>query len=1772
MKQAHRTARQRAQAPFSPHPLTLRMAHAFTRQTVAGTVFVAVGLSAPWSFAAPQDAKVVAGQATVQQSGSTTTVTQGSPRAAIDWRSFNVGATESVNFVQPNANSATLNRVTGADPSAIFGRITANGQVLLINPNGIVFGRTAQVDVGSLVASTANISNANFMAGKMEFTEPGKPGATVENHGSITVGEGGFAALVGRGVSNSGVINARLGKVSLAAGDAFVLDLYGDQLVNLVVDPAAMATDAAGTPLAARVDHSGSISADGGKVQLTAATVKRLVDNVINVSGVVRATSFETAPGRISLKGDANTSVAVSGSLETSGHSGGRIEVTGRDVTLASAATLAATGSTTGGSVSVGGDWQGKGPLLNAKQVSIETGARIDASATGQGNGGTVAIWSDDRTRFEGNIAARGGAAGGAGGNVEVSSKGQLGFLGDVDVFAANGSQGSVLLDPANLRIGTVSSGDSEISAEQIRFLLTRGASVTLTADQNVTVDAEVNGLVAGGVPRGGLTLTAGDNLTVNKNILLNDGALNLSATRGTLSSAAGTLLYTGNGAVNLRGGAGVNVDRVLSGGAVDIRSAGGGVTVRNAIVAATASGAAAPAASVLIEGAGVVTLHGVLANGDATMTSTLAGIALNGGTIESRVGDVKLDAKGGNIAGHGARIGLKAGGNVTAIANGAINLDVVIAAGSVALASTGAVNMGQAIDSGGLTISAGGPVALHGAKSGAGGMTISSRSGNVTSDGSAGGLLSTGSVEITASGGLAGTANQRLNVGAASGSGTGGQLIVEGRDGVFADSLLTEGSVTLRSSAGAVDVRNAIAGHSAASLAEATAVRELLIVAAGDVRLAGAKVGPGGLTVRGYNSGVDSAAKSFTLEGGTALSSGAINVTTSGPITIGTGGIQIVSAGASANLKAGGPIQMNGDIDLKAGTISLISDGSITALVDHPGADPNASDASLNAGRDDVSSKIVVSSKSGSVTLGGMVAQSDIKIDTKNGNVVLLNSLGGETTGYQNYDKGYQVALRPEVGRLEITAACSSTGGTGCGSVELNGLNLDGNRNPIDSATPGLKVTADHTILSNKRIAVNKGDISLAGGNSLPTDGVYLGDAVYSRGWDSVGADGQRGSQDDIKIGYGISVTGKTLGLIDNTNEYATVATGTTLVAIEGALTRTDSLGYLVDVSGARLSPLQVVSLDLSKPSAPPSLKIYNLDATGRIIGESGNIYNPDPSATTVQINGLFPTRVRGEEQYKDVAKIVISNNGANYQSSGDTDRLVPHSKDPTPQNEISILVDRIAGVGDSVPSSGKFAIGTFSPTLVSLGSVPTNITGTTGVTATAQGIGLKVLGFEEAKDTDTIIWGSLITLGTSNGSNGFQQLYLDPLISNGYRPSIALPIQLSGRDFTITAPPMAYRKYTVLMPDGSLQVRYQEAGRISRVGGVEVGGIPGSLNWRFTLLEGNVAKFQEATPIGDVALPAPSLPIPDLNLGEALSATGDWKFGRDPSNFSNATVRYFASPTTGKTFTTEGSITEGIRIQGELFSQSNLISASPTIQVGIRSNPALTELFPVDGQITFVQRGSTITRENELFNASRYLLVGGVAVETSADGSVTPAAPGTRVFIFDGTIKTLFAGFKADAISGVIVPGLGASVLGTNNSATGFGGVGQGFALVGGGTGSVNASTTSAGTSAGFLAPEVSDAGSAASADRLNLDLVGAGLVASQPDLLSNGNNVVIGQRPSAQADLGRAGGVAGSAINVSQRRYRLANSVDPSLCAPDAIQAAASTSADSPQRECK
>jgi filamentous hemagglutinin family protein len=531
----------------------------------------------------PLGAQVVGGSATVQGQGTpTVTITQQSNSAIINWNTFNIGAGEKTKIIMPSSSSVQLDRVTGGlGPSQIFGTLSSNGRVFLVNPDGILFGPGAVVDTAGFLATTHDIANTDFMAGRYNFSIPGRQGASVVNFGTITARDSGFAALVAPGVRNSGTITANLGTVALASGNGFSLDLYGDKLITLNVNDAIAASVkdvATGQPLGMLVTNDGKIKANGGRVELTAVAARQVVDSVINNSGLIEANTIGQRDGKIVLSAataatkPANAppqTISVSGKLSAAGKkkgsAGGTIQVTGEAIAL-SGATLDASGRNGGGTVLIGGDVGGGHPnaavafipqaqlqpyaVANASNVKVDSATSINASAKDSGNGGKVVVWSDGTTAFGGAIKATGGANIGNGGFVEVSGHQSLSYFGLTNTFAGLGKNGTLLLDPLNTTIDVVGG----------HGIVTVAAVQNALANNNVVVTSGASGSEAGDLTvaapiswanANALTLSAYRNVAVNANITnIGGAAVNLVADNtgtgiGTVSFGAGATIST---------------------------------------------------------------------------------------------------------------------------------------------------------------------------------------------------------------------------------------------------------------------------------------------------------------------------------------------------------------------------------------------------------------------------------------------------------------------------------------------------------------------------------------------------------------------------------------------------------------------------------------------------------------------------------------------------------------------------------------------------------------------------------------------------------------------------------------------------------------------------------------------------------------------------------------------------------------------------------------------------------------------------------------------------------------------------------------------------------------------------------------------------------------------------------------------------------------------------------------------------------------------------
>ena len=489
----------------------------------------------------PQGGSVTYGQGQVTQTANEMTITQSSAKMAIDWNSFNIGQGNKVTFVQPSSSSVAMNRVTGTDVSVIQGSLQANGQVFLSNPNGVLFTKDAQINVGSLVATTLQMSNEDLAAGRYRLQ--GKSDKSVTNQGSITAsggdGKGGGVALVAAKIINEGSITADRGTVVLAAANKVTLDLGGP--VKVQIEEGA---------LNALIEQGGAIRADGGTVIMSARAASNLMSSAINHTGVIEARSMTAdANGVIQLSAGTNGSIVVEGTLDVSSPlaKAGRIEITGQDITLKKNSHLIASGDLGGGTVLIGGDWQGSGSLQQAKHVVMEQGASIDASALTKGDGGKVVLWSDVHdhesvTTVMGDIWAEGGALGGDGGKVETSGHKLIVHDVMVSTYAPKGKTGEWLLDPYDIVISNAADqnitddGNRNLNSSDTPSFVSVNTITSALARNHVTVST--GGVSSAGVESGDitvqddiyesgpntLTLHAANNITLNANITRDGG------------------------------------------------------------------------------------------------------------------------------------------------------------------------------------------------------------------------------------------------------------------------------------------------------------------------------------------------------------------------------------------------------------------------------------------------------------------------------------------------------------------------------------------------------------------------------------------------------------------------------------------------------------------------------------------------------------------------------------------------------------------------------------------------------------------------------------------------------------------------------------------------------------------------------------------------------------------------------------------------------------------------------------------------------------------------------------------------------------------------------------------------------------------------------------------------------------------------------------------------------------------------------------------------
>jgi filamentous hemagglutinin family protein len=866
--------------------------------------------------------QAIHGQASVVTQGNQTTVTTqngaGSSHSALNWQSFNIPAGTTTQFVQPSAASTSINRVLGNNPSAIFGTLSSNGKLVLVNPSGIAVGAGAVVDTAGFTASTLRMSDADALAGRLLFGD-GSTAASLAVSGQI-VARSGDIVLIAPDVrtSASALLDSPQGATVLAAGQKVEITGRGLEGIHLAVQ--------------APENHAVNLGTlQGDAVGIFAGTLAH--------SGLVRATAVSTEGGKVVLK--ATDLLEVDGQVVARrGQLGGQIHATANKVRLKSGAIIDASGAQGGGEVLVGGGWQGQdGRVANAQSTVAESGVSMFADATDSGDGGTVVLWSDGSTRTAATILARGGVDSGNGGQVETSGKVWLDVqsAATVNARAATGLAGTWLLDPFEIVIASVggpavsppfpgtyggesSSQSSYIAPAIIETALNAGGNVTIKTTGPATAPApnESQIRVAENITKSGggasvLKLVAHGDVQVDPGITIKStsGQLNLDFQSGysfdstTVSSSGGAIKLGIGATLNSLGG---NISLKGSGG-----SAGFGVDMTDAVVDAGTGqldiiGTSASnigvqivkfTGSPLITG-GQVTIDGSTGTGAQGVWLDRATVNASNGLIvqslNSRVlvGGSTLTASGGNLL-------VKGRGTSDGAAPTSVSLSIKD--------SSSVASLVQNVGAGTVTLDA--ELTNHSASFGSPSALLLA---NATVS-SAGGAMSLTGVTGTA-GYVEGTAGVRLDTGATVSS--SGPITVTGTAGsnayVNSRGILTNAGSTIVSSGGSVTLNGTLNNPSAAN---GTAVRVdgqvqanglLLVTGAATVGgSAGTGVdlgatgqligGPGGLTVTGSVSSATTATNIVaTTFAGSATSGGniAINGTVSAPSAVNAKGVEL--------------------------------------------------------------------------------------------------------------------------------------------------------------------------------------------------------------------------------------------------------------------------------------------------------------------------------------------------------------------------------------------------------------------------------------------------------------------------------------------------------------------------------------------------------------------------------------------------------------------------------------------------------------------------------------------------------------------------------------------------------------------------------------------------------------------------------------------------------------------------------------------------------------
>lgn len=704
----------------------------------------------------PSGLQVARGQANVSVNGNAMTV-RNSNQAILNWQDFSIGKGASVYFEQANSQSAVLNRVVGQNPSQLFGRLASNGQVWLLNPNGVLFGADARVDVAGLVTSTLRLNDSDWLAGRWRFSsEPGDRGSLV-NQGELRSSTGGRLVLIGSAVRNEGSLDAPGGQVMLAAGQTVelvdtatpnlslrlrsgpgeVLNLGSLHAAGGVVDVQAAVVNQQGLVSASRLE-----AGPGGTVRLVAS-------EQLNLGAASRTEADGTQGGRLQVDAGAAGELRVDGQLSAQGRdgAGGTAQLLGQHAAVQNQAVVDVSGTRGGGLIQFGGGAQGKdASVRNSEAIFLGSGATLRADATHGGDGGNIVLWSDRATRAYGRFSARGAGPGAQGGFVETSGGWVDTRPAQLDLASPQGQAGRWLIDPYNITISdavsdtnvtiTVGNYSPTGSGSLINAL---GLAAVMNSGVSVVVDSAGAGAEAG-------------NISVNAATIASSGAGNLTLRADGDISISSSSITAGVSPFNITLQAGRSGSGHITISSSTLSTGGGTISLGGFAGTLSGSGSNNPTVgltgSTLDAGTGALTISanhtGVAGNIGAidVMTSTLKGstVSLNGSGVDAlglsiadstlqAVTSLSLQGSSTNNVGVGG-----AGGSTLRVTGGALNISgtgttgvqlelgdsltgprLITTAGAVNISGTGSGGTGVSLsgDNGGEITAAGGAVTV---------------------------------------------------------------------------------------------------------------------------------------------------------------------------------------------------------------------------------------------------------------------------------------------------------------------------------------------------------------------------------------------------------------------------------------------------------------------------------------------------------------------------------------------------------------------------------------------------------------------------------------------------------------------------------------------------------------------------------------------------------------------------------------------------------------------------------------------------------------------------------------------------------------------------------------------------------------------------------------------------------------------------------------------------------------------------------------------------